>query len=88
MLLPPNTGVGARLSISDFCETYDLGTSIADKLTNNGYKHSSVFYLIKPSELKEMDFRPREIVELHDAVGQWAVPLGLFSCFTFIVVTS
>ncbi|KAF7326738.1 hypothetical protein MVEN_02592700 [Mycena venus] len=75
MLLPPNTGVGARMPISDFCERYDLGTSIAEKLTNNGYKYSSVFYLIKLSELKEMEFRPGEVAELRDAVGQWAVPL-------------
>lgn len=75
MLLPPNTTVGVRMSIANFCILYDLDESIAEKLTANGYKNASVLYLIKLTELEKMDFLPGEIAELRDAVRQWALPL-------------
>lgn len=74
MLLPPGTTVGDRLSIGTFCQLYDLDASIAEKFGNNGYRNTSVFYLIKLEELTTMNFLPGEIAELRDAVRLWALP--------------
>lgn len=75
-LLPPNMKVGERLTVLDFCRAYDLDYSISDKLTANGYKNSSVFYLIKLSDLLSMNFLQGEIAELREAVRSWAAPAG------------
>ncbi|KAJ7239323.1 hypothetical protein C8J57DRAFT_1565261 [Mycena rebaudengoi] len=74
MLLPPNHRVGERLTIGTFCINYDLDSSIADKFTTNGYRNTSVFYLVKLTELEVMNFLPGEIAELRDAVQRWAEP--------------
>ncbi|KAJ7796200.1 hypothetical protein B0H13DRAFT_2392751 [Mycena leptocephala] len=75
MLLPPNTKVGAGITIVAFCDLYDLDLSIRDKFHAHGFKNADVFYLVKLSELKEMDFKVGEIAEHQNAVRQWAVSL-------------
>jgi hypothetical protein len=75
MLLPPNMKVGAGITIPAFCDLYDLDPSIRDKFHAHGFKNADVFYLVKLSELKEMDFKVGEIAELQNAVRQWAVSL-------------
>ncbi|KAJ7930251.1 hypothetical protein B0H13DRAFT_2534525 [Mycena leptocephala] len=75
MLLPPNTNVGAGITIQAFCDVYDLDMSIRDKFHAHGFKNADVFYLVKLSDLKEMDFKVGEIAELQNAVRQWAVSL-------------
>jgi hypothetical protein len=75
MLLPPNTNIGARITIQAFCDVYDLDMSIRDKFHAHGFKNADVFYLVKLSDLKEMEFKVGEIAELQNAVRQWAVAL-------------
>ncbi|KAJ7800603.1 hypothetical protein B0H13DRAFT_1932559 [Mycena leptocephala] len=64
MLLPPNTKVGVSISIANFCHDYDLDVGISTKFSTNGYKNTSVFYLIKITDLQSMKFLPGEIAEL------------------------
>ena len=74
MLLPPNTKVGAPITITQFCVQYDLDDSIATKLASNGYRKASSFNFMQLKDLAAMEFLPGEIAELRDAVQQWAEP--------------
>ncbi|KAJ7733146.1 hypothetical protein B0H16DRAFT_1468224 [Mycena metata] len=73
-LLPANTTVGPSMLITDFCGTFELDDSIAEKLGRNGYRKSDGFKHILLKDLTAIEFLPGEVVELREAVEKWATP--------------
>ncbi|KAG6894151.1 hypothetical protein C0992_007313 [Termitomyces sp. T32_za158] len=71
-LLPSHLVPGPKLDISTFCHSYDLSDNILKKLKNHAYTGTQAFRHIDVSELKDMGFLPGEIVDLKEAVIEWA----------------
>jgi hypothetical protein len=72
-LLHPSRHPGADMAIANFCELYQLGGSVLQKFTENGYTHSRMLRFIEIEELKQMKFLLGEIAGLKDAVETWSI---------------
>ncbi|KAJ3523242.1 hypothetical protein NMY22_g11529 [Coprinellus aureogranulatus] len=72
-LVPSGMLPGPKLPLDEFCARYGLPESVLDRFTLNGFRYTTGFRFMKVSELRELEFKPGEIVELRDAVEEWAV---------------
>jgi len=72
-LIPPSYKAGEKLDIATFCAIYELSEAILERLKDNAYTGTQAFAHMEPAELREMGFKPGEIVDLKEAVKAWAV---------------
>ncbi|KAG6847329.1 hypothetical protein H0H93_008788, partial [Arthromyces matolae] len=73
-LLPPNCFPGLRLDMTQFCQAYRLSDQILKKFQDHAYTGTHAFRYIEMSDLNAMGFLPGEIVDLREAVAEWADP--------------
>ena len=67
-LIPSTHGPGPRMSMEQFW----LSEDIFRRLDTNKYSGTQAFAHMEPSELRELGFKPGEIVDLKEAVAEWA----------------
>jgi hypothetical protein len=72
MLLPPGGMLGPRLSLEEFCMTYDVSDGVRKRLDENGYNGSHMFCYAEIQDLKDAGFKAGEIAQLKDAISRWA----------------
>lgn len=72
-LLHPSRAPGEDMSLSDFCNIYNLGQRVLDTFTEHSYKTARILRFVTIAELKEMGFRFGEIAGLRDAIETWSV---------------
>jgi hypothetical protein len=58
--------------MKDFCMQYGVETGAKEKLVTNLYGHARLLSFVTIMELKDMNFLPREIASLRDAVHKWS----------------
>lgn len=73
-LIPATHEPGSRLDMATFCAVFRLSDAISHRLTDNAYTATHAFAHMEPAELREMGFKAGEIVDLKEAVKEWAVP--------------
>ncbi|KAJ2927203.1 hypothetical protein H1R20_g9889, partial [Candolleomyces eurysporus] len=71
-LIPAGLVPGPKLSMDEFCKTYDLPEFILTWFTQNGFRSTAGLQFVKVHELRDMGFKPGEIMEIWDAVEEWA----------------
>ncbi|TFY78725.1 hypothetical protein EWM64_g5287 [Hericium alpestre] len=74
-LVHPSRKLGPDMSLIDFCVMHNLGETVLDRFTKNGYKNTCSLKFVKISELKEMGFLLGEVAMLRDAVEGWSAAL-------------
>jgi len=88
-LIPANRQAGPKLPIVQFCQTHQLGDEILSWLQDNKYTGTQAFRYMTNQELKDMGFKPGEIVDLKEAVADWSVPLwGVVLGFDLLFASS
>jgi hypothetical protein len=73
-LIPHHLQPGIKLDIGTFCLSHGLSADILEKFRENAYTGTQAFRYIDVQELKDLGFKPGEIVDLKEAVLEWAVP--------------
>jgi hypothetical protein len=71
-LIPSTHGPGPRMSMEQFCSIFALSEDIFCRLDDNKYSGTQAFAHMEASELWELGFKPGEIVDLKEAVLEWA----------------
>ena len=71
-LIPSTHGPGPWMSMEQFCSVFALSEDIFRRLDTNKYSGTQAFAHMEPSELRELGFKPGEIVDLKEAVAEWA----------------
>ncbi|KAF7331251.1 hypothetical protein MKEN_00002200 [Mycena kentingensis (nom. inval.)] len=71
-LLPSNTKLGPKLSVDDFCATYDLGEELAGKLKSAGFRSTLSFGMVTLAALEKI-LNVGDVAELRAAVSGWAL---------------
>ncbi|KAJ3911952.1 hypothetical protein F5877DRAFT_54701, partial [Lentinula edodes] len=66
------THLGPDMTVVDFCQKYELSSTISAHLVEQGYMKTKTFRHITLDDLKEMMFKPGEIASLRVAVTEWA----------------
>jgi len=72
-LIPPSYEAREKLDIATFCVIYGLSDAILQRLQDNAYTGTQAFAHMTPAELRELRFRPGEIVDIKEAVKAWAL---------------
>jgi len=73
-LIPTTHEPGSRLNMVTFCMVYELSDTILQRLSDNAYIATHAFAYMETVELCEMGFKAGEIVDMKEAVKEWAVP--------------
>ena len=71
-LIPSTHTTGPRMSMEQFCSIFALSQDIFCRLDDNKYSGTQAFAHMEASELRELGFKPGEIVDLKEAVLEWA----------------
>lgn len=71
-LVPSGKEPGPKLSITEFCQQFDLGEAIAIKLSENEFASTHSFVLTSVQDLKDIGMKIGAIHELRSAVALWA----------------
>jgi hypothetical protein len=71
-LIPFTHSTGPRMSMEQFCSIFALSDDIFRRLDNNKYSGTQAFAHMEASKLRELGFKPGEIVDLKEAVLEWA----------------
>ena len=71
-LIPSTHGPGPRMSMEQFCSVFALSDNIFHRLDTNKYSGTQAFAHMESSELRELGFKPGKIVDLKEAVLEWA----------------
>ena len=71
-LIPSTHGPGPRMSMEQFCSVFALSDNIFCRLDTNKYSGMQVFAHMESSELRELGFKPGKIVDLKEALLEWA----------------
>ena len=61
------------MSMEQFCSVFALSDDIFRRLDANKYSGTQAFAHMESSELWELGFMPGEIVDLKEAVLEWAL---------------
>lgn len=61
------------MSMEQFCSIFALSDDIFHWLDTNKYSEMQAFAHMESSELQELDFKLGEIVDLKEAVLEWAL---------------
>jgi hypothetical protein len=70
-LLPANLSVGPKMDIETFCSIYSLSDDLLRRFREHRVSGTHAFAHIGIKELKEMDFKIGEIVDVKEAVTEW-----------------
>ena len=73
-LIPSTHEPGAKLDMATFCSIFNLSDAIHQRLKENTYTATHAFAYMETAELRELGFKAGEIVDLKEAVKEWAVP--------------
>jgi hypothetical protein len=76
-LILPHLQPGVKLDIDTFCLVHGLSNNILEKFRKHAYTGTQAFRYLDIQELKELGFKPGEIVDLKEAILEWAVPMLL-----------
>ena len=60
----------------DFCQSYSLSDGIFEKLDQNAFTGTHAFRHLNESDLQAMNFKPGEIIDLKDAIEEWAIKIS------------
>jgi len=71
-LIPSTHGPGSWISMEQFCSIFALSEDIFHQLDTNKYSGTQAFVHMESNELRELGFKPGEIVDLKEAVLEWA----------------
>ena len=71
-LIPSTHTTGPQMSMEQFCSISALSQDIFRRLDDNKYSGTQAFAQ-EASELWELGFKPGEIVDLKEAVLEWAL---------------
>ena len=74
VLIPPNLQSGIKQDITTFCHTYGLSDKVLERFKAHAYTGTQAFWYINMQELKDLGFKPGEIVDLKEAVLEWTIP--------------
>ena len=75
-LIPVGYQAGPRQSINEFCCSHHLSASILEKFKQNALTGTHAFCCLNESDLQAMNFKTGEIIDVSDAVEEWAVKIG------------
>ena len=72
-LIPPHLQPGIKQDIATFCQAHGLSEQVLEKFRAHAYTGTQAFRYIDVQELKELGFKPGEIVDLKEAILEWAI---------------
>lgn len=72
-LIPATHEPGSKLDMATFCAVFNLSNAIYQHLKDNTYTGTQAFAHMESAELIELGFKREEIVDLKEAVKEWAV---------------
>jgi hypothetical protein len=75
-LLPPNYSEGSKMDLTTFCMIYTLADSIKQRLQNNAITGTHAFPHMSSTDLQDMGFKLGEVIDLKEAIKEWAQPLN------------
>ncbi|KAM6488822.1 hypothetical protein JOM56_015732 [Amanita muscaria] len=75
-IIPTGYQPGPKQSIRDFCRFYSLSNGIFDKFDQNTFTGTHAFRRLNSSDLRAMNFKPGEIIDLKDAIEEWAIKIS------------
>lgn len=70
-LLPANLSQGPKMDIESFCSIYSLSDDLLSRFREHRVSGTHAFAHISIKELKEMDFKIGEIIDVKEAVTEW-----------------
>ena len=73
-LIPATHQPGSKLDMATFCAIFNLSDAIHQRLKENAYSSTHAFAHMESGELREMGFKAGEVVDLKEAVKEWAAP--------------
>ncbi|KAJ7742536.1 hypothetical protein B0H16DRAFT_1890211 [Mycena metata] len=71
MLIPAHLVPDKKLTIEEFCKTYELDDEIAARFRENKYKTTDAFVYVEVQELREVGFVAGEIAQLKAGIAEW-----------------
>jgi hypothetical protein len=72
-LIPPSYKPGPKMDMAQFCSIFALSDDIYCHMDENKYSGTQAFAHMESGELRELGFKPGEIVDLKEAVKEWAL---------------
>jgi len=72
-LLPENHSEGPKMNIEMFCTVYSLSSDLLRRFREHGVSGTHAFAHIGVKELKEMEFKIGEIIDVKEAVKEWSL---------------
>lgn len=75
-LIPANYTEGSRIDLATFCEIYTLADSIKQRLHENAITGSHAFAHMSTADLQAMGFKLGEVIDLKEAIKEWAQKLN------------
>jgi hypothetical protein len=74
-LLPANHTEGSKIDLTTFCKNYHVTNSIKQHLQENAITGTHAFAHMSDSDLQAMGFKLGEVIDLKEAIKEWAQPL-------------
>jgi hypothetical protein len=71
-ILPPNHSEGPKMDIETFCTVYSLSEDFLSRFREHRISGTHAFAHINTKDLKEMNFRIGEIIDIREAVKEWS----------------
>jgi len=75
-LIPANHTEGSKIDLATFCEIYTLGNSIKQRLQDNAITGTHAFAHMSSTDLQAMGFKLGEVIDLKEAIKEWAQELN------------
>ena len=72
IILPPNHSEGPKMDIETFCSVYSLSEGFLSCFWEHRISGTHTFAHISSKDLKEMDFKIGEIIDIKEAVKEWS----------------
>ncbi|KAF8955219.1 hypothetical protein BDZ97DRAFT_1674510 [Flammula alnicola] len=74
-LIPVGCAEGIKLDLLTFCTCYNIADDIRERLQLHRITGTHAFGHLSGDDLKEMGFKVGEIIDVKQAVKEWAVPM-------------
>jgi hypothetical protein len=71
-LIPANCTAGSKIDLITFCQIYALTDSIKQRLQDNAITGTHAFAHMTSTDLQEMGFKLGEVIDLKEAIQEWA----------------
>jgi hypothetical protein len=66
---------GPKQLIHEFCRSHGLSDSILERFKENAFTSTHTFHHLNDSDLQAMSFKPGEIIDIKDAIEEWAIKI-------------